>query len=128
MSKRGSSSHAQLENSMSKGVHSRKGGYAGPGSSEEFGWRARDGPRARRVVEAHAIPRLRVHAWTRNGYEWGKWVFYYKWLNNYELSGGITSYLFYILVHSSPYLFVCDDDRVICYSGAYDVTGEPGAA
>jgi len=39
MSERGSSFHAQLENAMSEGVHSRKGGYAGPGlgPSEEFG-------------------------------------------------------------------------------------------
>ncbi|QCD82845.1 hypothetical protein DEO72_LG2g3186 [Vigna unguiculata] len=28
MNERGSSSHAQLENAMSEGVHSRKGGYA----------------------------------------------------------------------------------------------------
>ena len=27
----------KLENAMSKGVHSRKGGYADPGPSEEFG-------------------------------------------------------------------------------------------
>jgi len=31
-------------------------------------------------------------------------------------------------MHSSPYLFVCGDDQVTCYSGADDVTGEPRAA
>jgi len=31
-------------------------------------------------------------------------------------------------VHSSPYLCVCGDDRVIYYPGADDVSGEPGAA
>jgi len=34
MNKRGSSSHAQLENAMSEGVHSRKGEYACPGPSK----------------------------------------------------------------------------------------------
>jgi len=33
----------------------------------------------------------------------------------------------YIFVHSSPYLFMCDDDRVICYPRADDVAGEPGS-
>jgi len=42
MKERGSSSHAQLENTMSGGVHSRKGEYAGLDLSEEFGWRARE--------------------------------------------------------------------------------------
>jgi len=37
MSERGSSSHAQLENAMSEEFHSRKGGYACSGPSEEFG-------------------------------------------------------------------------------------------
>jgi len=30
------------------------------------------------------------------------------------------------IVHNSPYLCACDDDRIICYSGADDLTGEPG--
>jgi len=34
----------------------------------------------------------------------------------------------YVYVHSSPYLFVCDDDWVIYYLGADDVSGEPGDA
>jgi len=38
------------------------------------------------------------------------------------------SYLFYIYVHSSPYLFVCGDDRITCYPGADDLIGEPGDA
>ena len=36
MNERWSSFHAQLGNAMSEGVHSKKGGYAGPGPSEEF--------------------------------------------------------------------------------------------
>jgi len=31
-------------------------------------------------------------------------------------------------VHSSPYLFVCGDDRITRYSGPDDVTSEPGDA
>jgi len=34
----------------------------------------------------------------------------------------------YVYVHSSPYLFVCGDDRVIYYPGADNVSGEPGDA
>jgi len=29
------------------------------------------------------------------------------------------------IVHSSPYLCVCGDDRITCYPGADDLTGEP---
>jgi len=36
MNERGISSHAQLENTMSEGVHSRKGGYACPGPNKGF--------------------------------------------------------------------------------------------
>jgi len=32
------------------------------------------------------------------------------------------------IVHSSPYLCVYGDDRIICYPGADDLTGEPGDA
>jgi len=38
----------------------------------------------------------------------------------------ISLYIFF--VHSSPFLCVCGDDRVICYPGADDVTGGPGDA
>jgi len=31
-------------------------------------------------------------------------------------------------MHSSPYLYVCGDDRMIYYPGADDLTGEPGDA
>jgi len=31
-------------------------------------------------------------------------------------------------MHSSPYLYVCGDDRMIYYSRADDLTGEPGDA
>jgi len=33
-----------------------------------------------------------------------------------------------VCVHSSPYLCVCGDDRITCYPGADDLTGEPGHA
>jgi len=32
--------------------------------------------------------------------------------------------ILYSHVHSSPYLFVCDDDRIIYYPRADDLTGE----
>jgi len=32
------------------------------------------------------------------------------------------------IVHSSPFLCVCGDDRMIRYPGADDLTGEPGDA
>ena len=35
---------------------------------------------------------------------------------------------FIYIVHSSPFLCVCGDDRITCYLGAYDVTGGPGDA
>jgi len=38
------------------------------------------------------------------------------------------SYLFYIYVHSSPYLFARGEDRITCYSGADHLTGESGDA
>ena len=38
------------------------------------------------------------------------------------------SCVFLIIVHNSPYLCVFGDDRLICYPGADDVTGEPGDA
>ena len=31
----------------------------------------------------------------------------------------------YVYVHSLPYLFYCGHDRVICYPGADNVSGEP---
>jgi len=34
----------------------------------------------------------------------------------------------YFIVHSSPYLCVCGDDRISCYPGADDVAGWPGDA
>ena len=38
-------------------------------------------------------------------------------------------YLFiFFIVHSSPFLCVCGDDRITCYPGADDVTGGPGDA
>jgi len=36
--------------------------------------------------------------------------------------------LFIYVVHSSPFLCVCDDDRITCYPRADDVTGGPGDA
>ena len=37
-------------------------------------------------------------------------------------------YLFLYIVHSSPFLCVCGDDRITCYPGADDLTGGPGDA
>jgi len=37
-------------------------------------------------------------------------------------------FILYIDVHSSPYLFVCGDDKITCYSGVDDLTGGPGDA
>jgi len=34
----------------------------------------------------------------------------------------------YFIVHSSPYLCVCGDDRIPCYPGADDLASEPGDA
>jgi len=59
------------------------------------------------------------------------------WFEKYEdfnyVFLGWETYLFHIsvyivIVHSSPYLCVFGDDRIICYPGADDVTGEPGDA
>jgi len=36
--------------------------------------------------------------------------------------------LFIYVVHSSPFLCVCGDDRITSYPGADDVTGGPGDA
>jgi len=35
---------------------------------------------------------------------------------------------FIYIVHSSPFLCVCDDDQITCYPGADDVIGGPGDA
>ena len=48
---------------------------------------------------------------------------FWKPINIYEWAGKL--FHTYVYVHSSPYLFVCGDDRVICYPGADDVSGEP---
>jgi len=37
-------------------------------------------------------------------------------------------FILYLYMHSSPYLFVCGDDRIIYYPGADDLTGESGDA
>jgi len=37
-------------------------------------------------------------------------------------------YLFIYIVHSSPFLCVCGDDRMTCYPGADDLTSGPGDA
>jgi len=41
---------------------------------------------------------------------------------------GIYFVFIYVYVHSSPYPCVCGDDRITCYPGANDVSGEPGDA
>jgi len=38
------------------------------------------------------------------------------------------SCFFIYVVHSSPFLCVCGDDRVTCYPGVDDVTSGPGDA
>jgi len=45
---------------------------------------------------------------------------------NFFIGMGIIFNLFYM--HSSPYLCVCGNDRMIYYPGADDLTGEPGNA
>jgi len=40
----------------------------------------------------------------------------------------ILMFLYIYVVHSSPFLCVCGDDRVTCYPGADDVTGGLGDA
>ena len=52
---------------------------------------------------------------------------------NYVILGLGKTYLIHIsvyivFVHSSPYLCVYGDDRIICYPGVDDVIGEPRAA
>jgi len=42
--------------------------------------------------------------------------------------GWVSYFIFFIYVHSSPYLFVRGDDRITCYLGADNLTGEPGDA
>jgi len=43
--------------------------------------------------------------------------------------GGIfISCIFLYIVHSSPFLCVCGDDRITCYLGADDLTSGPGDA
>jgi len=37
-------------------------------------------------------------------------------------------HIYVIYVHSSPYLFVCGDDRITCYPEVDDLIGEPGDA
>jgi len=44
------------------------------------------------------------------------------------MSWGFNFIFDYIYVHSSPYLFVCGDDRMTFYPGADDVSGELGDA
>jgi len=43
--------------------------------------------------------------------------------------GGIfISCIFLYIVHNSPFLCMCADDRITCYLGADDLTGGPGDA
>jgi len=46
-------------------------------------------------------------------------------INNYEIFGWVYFIFIFIYVHSSPYLFMCGDDRVTCYPGTDDITGGP---
>jgi len=69
-----------------------------------------------------------IHAWTHIVYECGKEgiLKINKWILMFGL--GIIFIFIYVYLHSSPYLFVYGDDRVIYYLGADDVTCEPGDA
>jgi len=40
----------------------------------------------------------------------------------------ISCIFFLYIVHSSPFLSVCGDDRIACYPGADDLTSGPGDA
>jgi len=37
-------------------------------------------------------------------------------------------HIYFIYMHSSPYLFMCSDDQITCYLGADDITDELGGA
>ena len=52
------------------------------------------GPRARRVMEAHEVLRLRVHAWTHSGYECGKVGV--LWNNKYLWFFGWVYFIFFL--------------------------------
>jgi len=49
-------------------------------------------------------------------------------INIYNFAGWDYFIFIFVLVHSSPYLFVCGNDRVTCYPGADDVAGKRGDA
>ena len=40
----------------------------------------------------------------------------------------ISCIYFYVLCIAHPFLCACGDDRITCYPGADDLTGEPGDA
>jgi len=44
----------------------------------------------------------------------------------FGIDGIFISCIYLYIVHSSPYLCVCGDDRIIYYPVADDVSGEPG--
>jgi len=46
----------------------------------------------------------------------------------FGMGGIFISCIFLYMVHSSPFLCVCDDDRITCYLGADDLIGGPGDA
>jgi len=51
------------------------------------------------------------------------------WVGKYNHKYVYFTYIcLYFVVHSSPYLCVCGDDRISCYPGVDDVTGGPGDA
>ena len=63
---------------------------------------------------------------------WGHgWVIWKTWNISYVILGWVTCLIHasvLYIVHSSPFLCVCGDDRITCYSGADDLTSGPGDA
>jgi len=47
---------------------------------------------------------------------------------NFGMGDIFISCIFLYIVHSSPFLCVCGDDRITYYPGADDLTGGPGDA
>jgi len=46
----------------------------------------------------------------------------------FGMGGIFISCIFLYIVHNSPFLCVCGEDRITCYPGADDLTGGPGDA
>jgi len=60
------------------------------------------------------------------GYGWVIWKSWNVKLCYFGMGDIFSSCMCLYIVHSSPYLCVCGDDRIIFYPRADDLTGEPG--